>query len=185
LLVGGLRKYLQLQAQARSGLSSGLLAWGLLAIVFGTLTAAFILLIAFIWLAERYEPLIAASVLAGFFLLVTIIALFCLLRSRRRTIERAELALAARRQTAGSTRSSSPGQFRRAAESAGAGSFRCSRWGFSPSVSEWNDPASSGRATASRMASAGLPVPLEDLRSARAVRCGDCVRGGTHTGCGR
>jgi len=95
--VGGLRKYLQLQAQARSGLSSGLLVWGLLAIVFGTLTAAFVLLIAFIWLAERYEPLIAASVLAGFFLLVTILALFCSLRSRRRTIERAELALAARR----------------------------------------------------------------------------------------
>jgi hypothetical protein len=64
--VGGLRKYLQLQAQARSGLSSGLLVWGLLAIAFGTLTAVFILLIAFIWLAERYEPLIAASVLAGF-----------------------------------------------------------------------------------------------------------------------
>lgn len=52
--MGGLRKYLQLQAQARSGLSSGLLVWGLVAIVFGTLTAAFILLIAFIWLTERY-----------------------------------------------------------------------------------------------------------------------------------
>ena len=38
--------------------------------------------------------------LAGFFLLVTIIALFCSLWSRRRTIERAELALAARRQAA-------------------------------------------------------------------------------------
>jgi hypothetical protein len=98
--VGGLRKYLQLQAQARSGLSSGLLVWGLVAIVFGTLTAVFILLIAFIWLADRYEPLIAASVLAGFFLLVTIFALFCSLWSRRRTIERAELALAARRQAA-------------------------------------------------------------------------------------
>jgi hypothetical protein len=98
--VGGLRKYLQLQAQARSGLSSGLLVWGLLAIAFGTLTAVFILLIAFIWLAERYEPLIAASVLAGFFLVVTMFALFCSLRSRRRTIERAELALAARRHAA-------------------------------------------------------------------------------------
>jgi hypothetical protein len=37
-------------------------------------------------------------VLAGVFLLVTIVALFCSLRSRRRTIERAELALATRRQ---------------------------------------------------------------------------------------
>ncbi len=98
--MGGLRKYLQLQAQAKTGLSIGVLVCGLLAVVFGTLTAAFILLIAFIWLAERYEPLIAAAVLAGFFLLVTIIALFCSLWSRRRTIERAELALAARRQAA-------------------------------------------------------------------------------------
>ena len=98
--MGGLRKYLQLQAQARSGLSSGLLVWGLVAIVFAILTAAFIVLIAFIWLAERYEPLIAASVLAGLFLLVTIVALFCSLWSRRRTIERAELALATRRQAA-------------------------------------------------------------------------------------
>jgi hypothetical protein len=98
--VGGLRKYLQLQAQARTGVSSGLLVWALLGLVFGTLTAAFVLLIAFIWLAERYEPLTAAAVLAGFFLLVTIVALFCSLRSRRLTIEQAELALAARRQAA-------------------------------------------------------------------------------------
>ena len=51
--MGGLRKYLQLQAQARSGLSSGLLVCCIVAIVFATLTAAFIVLIAFIWLAER------------------------------------------------------------------------------------------------------------------------------------
>jgi hypothetical protein len=98
--VGGLRKYLQLQAQAKTGLSAGLIVCGLLATVFGTLTAAFILLIAFIWLAERYQPLIAAAVLAGFFLLATIVAAFCLVLSRRRTIEQAELALVARKQAA-------------------------------------------------------------------------------------
>jgi hypothetical protein len=94
--MGGLRKYLALQAQAKTGLSSGFFIFGLLAVVFGVLTAGFILLIAFIWLAERYEPLIAAAALAGFFLLVTLIALMFCLQSRRRTIERAELALAAR-----------------------------------------------------------------------------------------
>ncbi len=98
--MGGLRNYLALQVQARTGLGSGLFIWALLAVVFGTLTAGFILLIAFIWLAERYEPLTAAVALAGFFLLVTIIAFVCCLRSRRRTIERAELALAARRNAA-------------------------------------------------------------------------------------
>jgi len=97
--MGGLRKYLALQAQTRIGLSSGLLIWAALVVVFGTLTAVFIPLIAFIWLAERFNPLIAAAALAGFFLLVTIVALICCLRSRRRTIERAELALAARSHT--------------------------------------------------------------------------------------
>jgi type VI protein secretion system component VasK len=95
--MGGWRKYLELQAQAKTGLSSGLFIWTFLAVMFGTLTTGFILLTAFIGLAERYDPLTAAMALAGFFLLVTIIALVCCLWSRRRTIERAELALAARR----------------------------------------------------------------------------------------
>jgi hypothetical protein len=95
--LGGWRRYLELQAQAKTGLGSGLFIWALLAATFAILTAAFILLVAFIWLAERYDPLRAAAALAGFFLLVTIIALICCLLSRRRTMERAELALAARR----------------------------------------------------------------------------------------
>jgi hypothetical protein len=95
--MGNLRKYLAFQAQAKTGLSSGLFVWGLVALVCGILTAGFILLLAFIWLAERYGPLIAAAILAGAFLLVTIVAIVCTLQSRRRTIERAELALAARK----------------------------------------------------------------------------------------
>jgi len=92
--MGGWRKYAELQAQAKTGLSSGLFIWVFLAGVFGIVTAGFILLIAFIWMAERYDPLTAAIVLAGFFLLVTIIVAICCLWSRRRTIEQAELALA-------------------------------------------------------------------------------------------
>ena len=95
--MGGWRRYLELQAQAKTGLSSGLFVWALLAVVFGVLTAGFVLLIAFIWLAERYGPLTAAIVLASLFLLATIIAAICCLWSRRQTIEQAELALAARR----------------------------------------------------------------------------------------
>ncbi|HKF11973.1 MAG TPA: hypothetical protein VKB89_25165 [Xanthobacteraceae bacterium] len=97
-MMGNLRKYLALQAQAKTGLSSGLFACGLVALVCGILTAGFILLIAFIWLAERYGPLIAAAIFAGIFLLVTIVAIVCSLQSRRRTVERAEVALAARKQ---------------------------------------------------------------------------------------
>ena len=47
--MGGWRRYLELQAQAKTGLSSGLVVWALLAVVFGVLTAGFVLLIAFIW----------------------------------------------------------------------------------------------------------------------------------------
>ena len=95
--MGGWRRYLELQAQAKTGLSSGLLVWALLAVVFGVLTACFVLLFAFIWLAERYSPLTAAILLAGLFLFATIITAISCLWSRRRTIEQAELALAARR----------------------------------------------------------------------------------------
>ncbi len=95
--MGGWRRYLELQAQAKTGLSSGLFVWALLAVVFGVLTAGFVLLIVFIWLAERYGPLTAAIALASLFLLATIIAAICCLWSRGRTIEQAELALAARR----------------------------------------------------------------------------------------
>jgi hypothetical protein len=95
--MGGWRRYLELQAQAKTGLSSGLFVWALLAVVFGALTVAFVLLFAFVWLAELYGPLIAAIALAGLFLVATIFAAICCLWSRRRTIEQAELALAARR----------------------------------------------------------------------------------------
>ena len=95
--MGGWRRYLELQAQAKTGLSSNLFVWALLAVVFGVLTAGFVLLIAFIWLAERYDPLTAAIALAGLFLLATIVAAISCLWSRRRTIKQAELALAARR----------------------------------------------------------------------------------------
>src|SRR5260370_17928975 len=94
--MGGSRRYLELQAHAKTGLSSGFFVWALLAVVFGGLTAAFVLLIAFIWLAERYSPLTAAIVLAGLFLFATIIPPISSLWSRPRTLEQAPLALAAR-----------------------------------------------------------------------------------------
>lgn len=97
--MGGWRRYLELQAKAKTGISSGLFVWVLLAVVFGVITFGFILVTAFIWLADRYEPLTAALALGGFFSLITILAVVCALWRHRKTIERAELALAARRST--------------------------------------------------------------------------------------
>ena len=82
--MGGWRRYLELQAKAKTGLSSGLVVWAVLAVVFGAVTFGFILVTAFIWLADSYGPLLAALALGGFFLLVTIIALVCGVWSHRR-----------------------------------------------------------------------------------------------------
>ena len=98
--MGGWRRYLELKVQAKTGVSSGILIWAVLAVVCAIVAFIFILVTAFVWLSARYEPLIAALALACFFLLSAIAALVCCLILRRRTIERAELALAARRNTA-------------------------------------------------------------------------------------
>jgi|SRR5215831_12700219 len=110
--MGGWRKYAELQAQAKTGLSSGLFIWAFLAVAFGIATAGFILLMAFIWMAERHDPLTAAIVLAGFFLLVTIIVAICCLWSRRRTIEQAERPSPRAETRPGSTPKSSAALFK-------------------------------------------------------------------------
>jgi len=96
--MGGWRRYLELQAQGKTGLSPGVVVWALGAVAFGTVTFGFVLATAFISLAERYDLLVAALTLTGFFLLITVLALFLGWRSRRRTIEAARLKLVARRQ---------------------------------------------------------------------------------------
>jgi hypothetical protein len=92
-------RYLELTIKSKSGLSGSVLALGLVALLGAALTLGFLLLAAFIALAERYDPLISALVLGGLFLLITIVALLCALSSQRRTIAGAKLALAARSQT--------------------------------------------------------------------------------------
>jgi hypothetical protein len=95
--MGGWRRYLELRLKAKTGLSSGVVLWALIALVCGTVTFAFLLVGAFVWLADRYDALIAALVLAGSFLLIAIIAMLVSLRTHRRIIERAELALVAQK----------------------------------------------------------------------------------------
>jgi hypothetical protein len=91
-----LGNYLALQAKAKTGLNPGLFAWGLLAALGGAVTFGFLVFAAFIWLAGRFDPLTAALALAGLFLLISIISLISCMASRRRTVEEAKLALAAR-----------------------------------------------------------------------------------------
>src|SRR5438045_1166913 len=94
--MNGLLRYLELQARSRIGLSSGVALWAVVLLVAASVTFVLMIFAAFIWLAQRYDPLTAALVLCGIFLLITIIALMACSLAHRRTIEQARLALAAR-----------------------------------------------------------------------------------------
>jgi hypothetical protein len=94
--MSGWVRHLELIVKSKTGLGSGVFAWGLIAGLGGAVTLGFFIFAAFIALADRYGPLTAALALGGLFLLITIIALICCLSSQRRTVAAAKLALAAR-----------------------------------------------------------------------------------------
>jgi hypothetical protein len=89
-------RYLELQAKAKTGLSSSVAVWAGVAVVGAAVTFGFVVLTAFIWLAERYSPLTAALILGAFFLLLTIIALVACKIAQGRNVQEAKIALAAR-----------------------------------------------------------------------------------------
>ena len=60
------------------------------------LAVVFLLVAAFVWLADRYGGPVAGLVLCGLFVLIALIALVTCLVIRRRNMERARLELAAR-----------------------------------------------------------------------------------------
>ncbi len=94
--MSGWLRYLELQAKAKTGLSSSVAVWAIVAAVGGAVTFGFIVLAAFIWLADRYSPLTAALILGAFFLLITIIALISCKLAQGRNVQQAKVALAAR-----------------------------------------------------------------------------------------
>jgi hypothetical protein len=89
-------RYLELTAKSKTGLGSGVIVWALIAALGAAVTFGLIVFTAFIWLADRYDPLTAALVLCGFFLLVTVVAAVICVRTQRQTVLDAKLALAAR-----------------------------------------------------------------------------------------
>ncbi len=98
--MGGWVRYLELMAKSKTGLSSTIIVWGVVALVAATAALFFLSLTIFIWLADRYSPLTGALVLTGLYLLLLIVAIVVIVMSRKRTIGRAEVALAARRNAA-------------------------------------------------------------------------------------
>jgi hypothetical protein len=92
--MNGWRRYLELQAQSRTGLSAGLVVAAAIGLMAALATLILAIVAIYIGLADRYSPLTAALVLTIAFLLITIVALACCILVQRRNVQRAQLALA-------------------------------------------------------------------------------------------
>jgi hypothetical protein len=94
--MGNWGHYLVLQAKSKTGLSPAILILGVLAGV--TMVAALVLfcVAAFFLLVPWLGPLWTAVAMVGFFLLLSIIFAVAAIQSRKRAMERAQAALAAR-----------------------------------------------------------------------------------------
>jgi len=98
-MLTGLVQNLRLRAEARTGLSSAVVVFALIAAVAVVAAFVFFVFAAFIWLAERYSPLTAALIVAVSFVLIAIVCALGAVLSQRRTSERAKRALALRSQS--------------------------------------------------------------------------------------
>jgi hypothetical protein len=94
--MSGVLRLFVLNAQARAGVSLQVLIWAVVATVASVVALVFLLVAAFVWLADRYDSLTAGLVLAGIFVVVALVALVACLVVRRRNMTRARLELADR-----------------------------------------------------------------------------------------
>jgi hypothetical protein len=94
--MSGWLRHLALNAQARIGVSPQIIVWSIVAALAATAAMVFLCIAAFIWLADRYDAVIAGLVLGGGFALLAVVAIVAGLIARRRNMERARLELAAR-----------------------------------------------------------------------------------------
>src|SRR5262245_27806133 len=92
----GLVRYATLTAKSKTGLGLDVIAWALAALICAVVTFVFLLVAAFVALADRYSSLTAALILFVVFLLAAILAAVVCLMSQRRNTENAQRALAAR-----------------------------------------------------------------------------------------
>lgn len=96
--MGGWVRYFELKAKAKTGLSAGLLVWGVIALVGLVAALIFLTFAGFIWLARRYDALTAALIMAGVFFLIAVIGALAAVISRKSTVTAARLALSERKQ---------------------------------------------------------------------------------------
>jgi len=95
----GWLRYFALNAQVRTGVSGPVLVLAIIAAAAAGAAVVFLLVAAFVWLADVYDSLTAGVVLGCAFALIALIALLACLMTRRRNMQRARLELAARSST--------------------------------------------------------------------------------------
>jgi hypothetical protein len=94
--MSGWLHYLALSARARTGVSSHVIVWSIVAAICSAATLVFFLIAAFVWLADRYGGVTAGVSLGCVFLVLAAIAGIACVMVRHRNMERAKLELAAR-----------------------------------------------------------------------------------------
>jgi hypothetical protein len=97
--MSGWLRYFTLKAQVRTGLSSGIAIWAIIAVIAALVAVIFLLVAAFVWLSDLYNGLVAGLVLGALFALIALVGLLACLLIRHRNMERARLELAARSTT--------------------------------------------------------------------------------------
>jgi hypothetical protein len=97
--MSGWLRYFVLRAQASTGFSSPIVVWAVVAGVAAVVAAVFLLVAAYVWLADVYDGLVAGLLLGALFALIALIALVTAVLIRRRNMERARLELASRSST--------------------------------------------------------------------------------------
>jgi uncharacterized membrane protein YbhN (UPF0104 family) len=95
--MGGLFRYLALNAQVRAGFSAGAVIWAGFAIIASALALVLLIIAAFFWLADRYDPIKAGLILGGIFLVTALFAAIACVIIRRRNVVRAQRELAERK----------------------------------------------------------------------------------------
>jgi hypothetical protein len=97
--MGGWVRYLQLQAKAKTGFSTGLLICAIIAVLALAGAVLFLVKAAYIWLAIRYGAVDASLIMAAAFFAIAVIGGLCSIIMYRSSVSRARRALAERRNT--------------------------------------------------------------------------------------
>ena len=94
--MSGWLRYLTLKAQVSAGLNAQIVIWAIIAVIAAAVTLAFLLVVAFVWLSDLYDGMIAGLVLAAVFAVIAAVAAVVCVMVRRHIMESARLELAER-----------------------------------------------------------------------------------------